>query len=703
HPILSRADMATLIKVESMSGIANTVKEFLTDPKIKSDGNLLAYLLQLFESEKDKSKQHVLTLASCLSCFYLRLRNDGATTEQKLLMQSEVLKYTRIVCAYDASVCYWLDFFYMSKENHGYKVELGMLDDDKKITDLLAMHKLIEKLEIMLSSEMRDEKTFRNQHLLFIDYCIFVYKELLDLIGDPVFEVPYKKYVLLAATPEHPEYCLKLVNLYVSGKHGFERNETLAREIMLSLPEVYRMREQNILVCVRTYLTQTNPDAASAVALLLEHAPRNPVFYMVLGEFYADGYIGINVDRVLAMKYYNAAIAQNFLEAHVGIGSMLYDDYKLAQGLEEQHAIRLDALRHFEIAYDAASIDAAFYLGKIYLHGLLGVKQDIERGKAYFNFANTNGKQPFAKAMLEMIAAGYQGETPLDLSYEIIRQKSLKLSGYVDRHPGTMFEYGVIELMTDPLSGCQYICKSASYNVIDACHFLAVIQFLLDHQFCNIVFSAVAEINKVDYRHLINTEPPTNLAPYVQNLFVFAKLISRYLARGYTISQEFVLETFMSNFFVEDSNDIEEQIKLNFAPEHILKTRLLVEKQTMREMSGDKVCLQATQQLLSSSKPTSQTLRKKISKLGEDDKISMRCFTDCLNAFFKSGITLQDDDKRAVKAGEHMHPPHGGEHNRNQNLEGGRRETARLTLFALQHALEVDDPDQERKKVSSLK
>lgn len=82
-------------------------------------------------------------------------------------------------------------------------------------------------------------------------------------------------------------------------------------------------------------------------------------------------------------------------------------------------------------------------------------------------------------------------------------------------------------------------------------------------------------------------------------------------------------------------------------------------------------------------------LKKKIQRLHDSDKISMKCFSDCLSAFFNSGVNINSaNNKKAIKAGEHMHTPHGGEHNNNQNLEGGRRETARQTLSALENELE---------------
>ncbi len=681
HPMYNHEYIANNIKENSIIVLCLLIKKFHIDAKICKDNGLISLLVALFETELNLPQDVKIMLEGCISTIYMRIAAAEISPHDQILNKQHALKLLYSLYNKTHDFDYLLVIIYVLKEIYEIKSTNDLINIDDKLIALMELHRHITDLESITTEKI----PFK-----MIEYCVYIYQKLIKRLPKKQYESQLQRYLHLAVKSKDPKYMCVLAIYYANGRAGFEQDFVKAREIILSLPAGYQLRRGLILVLATSYLHDVIPNTKKALEIILSYAITDPVLYVCLGDYYSDGYLGIEIDVNIAKAYYQKAIDRNVIKGYVGLGVNKFDDYNAAQDPQVKADIKLSALSDLHKAHEAKISDAAYFLGKIYLDGYMGVEPNFELAKKYFEEATKLG-QPFAKSVMAMIDAGYSGEYPHSLEYEIIKQESLKKSGYIDFQAPAMFEYGVVSLLTDPVVGCKYLCKAARYNDNDAQYLLAILQFLNDYKFCTFINTVIAKINKKDYRQLIAGDPPACLVPCILSLFQFSKLVSYYMQKQYTIEPSYVFDNLMLTFQgVEmDLAEIENQIKEYYAPEEIMKTRLLVQKQAVHSKSGDKECRQATDALLCDKSSPQKNLQKKIIDLSKRDKISMKCFRDCLTSFFKSGATVSEANKSAVKAGEHIHPPHGFDHNPNQNLERGRRETVRSTLQALASDLEI--------------
>ena len=286
-----------------------------------------------------------------------------------------------------------------------------------------------------------------------------------------------------------------------------------------------------------------------------------------------------------------------------------------------------------------------------------------------------------------MMKAGYQGELPRTSYYEFIKQNALKNSWYLEQSSIAMIEYGIAYFPHNHEIGCEYICKAAHHNEINAIYLLAVFQIFIHSDLFTIPPSSAKKITSVDYRDILKEKTPPYLIPYLFKLVQLTQLILKYMNLGYLITPDYILNIISPKCVSLDLTTCEDNIKKNFIPEERRKILLLVENQERKEKSGDKTCQELTKHLLGQEKPAYFSLKSKIAKQSKESKISSQCFSECLSAFFKSGMDLTGEDKKAVIAAEKIHLQHLPGHNP-RFFEGGRNQTASHALSIMSEALE---------------
>lgn len=681
HPLQDSASIKTSILTACANSISKIMQMNIVAPEHYITSGLFARFVEVVNKAGDLTQEHIVIMANMISAICARIASISASVEDQISFKQCGIKHIEIVYNKSLTVNYLLDAFYLKKEVFEIQHKHKMLTADKKLIQLEELHRDIQKIEGLFKTMQADAK--------FIEYSADVYIHLSKTFAKSSYKQHYAKFLLSAAEIKIAKYVVILARAYTHGNREFPLDPFKARQLIFSLPEEHAYLREAISILIFSYLHEPTPNTQMALDTAFAYLNRFPDLNLLLGDLFADGYLGIEVNTEQALLYYQNAVERNLDEGYLGLALEKLDSYPNAKDERSQIEIRQQTLEYLNRAFKSGSRDAAYFLGKIYNLGNLGLAKDFVKAQHYFIEANKSD-QPYAKAMLAMIAAGYQGEYPYSLNHELIRQVSLKESGVVDLQAAAMFEYGIVNLYYDPQLGCKYLVKAAQYNDLNAQYLIASLQVIIDLQFCNIVIDAIAKLNKENYRKLMDNDLPAGVISYIAQLFHFAKILSRYSLRGYTIDPEYVqihLQELISALNV-DLIQIEEHIKEHFPPEEIRKMRMLVAIQDSSTKSGNEECQHVTKSLLSNKNPQ-VNFRKKVRNLRDNDKISMKCFSDCLSAFFNSGTNISSaENKKAIKAGVHMHVPHGGEHNAHQNLEGGRRETARQTLKAIESELE---------------
>jgi TPR repeat protein len=537
------------------------------------------------------------------------------------------------------------------------------------------------------------------ERIEFIECCIPIYVELMvRQSGNKRRTIAqYQKYLQMGVSAQLPHYMKNLAQHYLYGEHGFAQDAKKARALILALPKSNLNSSSSAFrILAYSYFLDTPANSQQGLAILIEQAKKHPLLYYTLGEIYGDGHIGVEENHDIAKKYYQLAIDNNIAVGNIGLGIFKMNDYDECQDQDQQLKLQREIVEHFKKVDDAGCPDAPYFLGKLYLYEMAGISQNLPVAKAHFEEAISRNDHAYSKAVLAMIAEGYQGEKEFPITYEFIKLESLKASGYIDENPAVMLEYGIISLSCNPITGVHYICKAAYFNDSDAKYFLATIQSFIDRKLFNINAYFMSKINKVDYRHLMKSTPPNHTQSFITLLHQLAARCDYYIEREYTITEEFITDIIINKFFTMEFelDEIEERIKTHFMPESMRKTLLLAENSLKHEKSGDTQCKLATDKLLGPEKPSKKILQKKIARHNEGGKISMHNFGTCLKALITSGLTLSGEDKKAVQAALHIHPPHGrGDKNPHQELEGGRKNTVQFAFDAIQRNLIDASPE----------
>lgn len=696
YPGNSQSDIEAEIRSHSIFRLADITSTLLDQKVITDDTDYLTYLEDLFRQEKDLTQNHTKELGNCIGSYYIHLSLQQKNSQEKLRLHNIALEYLRSTHSDESNLSRLLNLLKITHENYKLRQSLNNLDPAPKRDLLTYLKFLIEKIEPLLTDCQANDPNHNQQHYDFVIICIAVFLGLIYLSrkNAPLYFEKYRKYLLLGVQHNEPLYLQYLSQHYVFGDCGFEQDTQKARHIIHALPAEYRNTEQSIRSLAFSYFRDTPPDSQQALSLLVQNAPQHPELYYDLGEFYSDGHIGVEVDQARAQHYYELAVLNKITEGNIGLATYKLEEYRHCQDAQQRLTLQRDALRLLHTAHEEGASDAPFFLGKIYLLSMLGMERNLTLAREYFEEAIKRNDHAYSHAYLEMMDAGYEGEDHVSMDLELIKLDSLKATGYIKENPDTMLEYGIVHLEHNPITGIHYICKSAYYNNSDAKYLLAVLQSLQGKNLITLAPFIMNKINKVDYRPLMQIDPGQNAQLPIQRLHQFAKLVMHYIELGYNISPEFVIEIIQEKFFTRsfDLNDIESSIKDQFAPEDVVKVRLLAELVLENEESGDIECQKETDRLLGIEENTQLKVQRKISKLDQESKISMHTFGTCLKAFLSAGVTLTGEDKKAVTAAAKVHRPHLGRGKRNphQDLEGGRKTTVRFAFDAMQRNLPTE-------------
>ena len=682
----------------SISYLTDITIESLSDTQILNDKEHLAYLENLFNQETDHSTKSSKAIANCLGTWYIHLCIACNDPQEKLRLHSIGLNYTRIAWGSSQKIDQLTKLLYITKEHYQLREKLSNFETMSQEDLLISLSSLIEKIESLADNDSVTKSHPSKERIKFIECCILIYVELMGgKRGNKRRTIAqYQKYLQMGVSAQLPHYMKDLAQHYLYGEYGFAQDAKKTRALILALPKSSLNSSSSAFrLLAYSYFLDSPADSQKGIAILIEQAKKHPVLYYTLGEIYGDGHIGVEENHDLAKKYYQLAIDNNIPAGNIGLGIFKMNDYDECQDQEQQLKLQREILEYFQKAADAGCPDGPYFLGKIHLYGMAGISQNLSVAKTHFEEAIRRNDHAYSKALLAMIAEGYQGEKEFPITYEFTKLESLKASGYIDENPSAMLEYGIISLNYNPITGIHYICKAAYFNDSDAKYFLATLQTFIDRKLFNIIPHFISKINKIDYRHLMQSTPPSHTQSFITLLHQLAVRCNYYIEREYTITEDYITDIIIDKFFTIDfdMDEIEEHIKTHFMPESMRKTLLLAENSLKHEKSGDTECKLATDKLLGPEKSSKQSLQKKLAHHNADGKISMHNFSTCLKALITSGITLTGEDKKAVQAAAHIHPPHGrGDKNPHQDLEGGRKNTVRFAFDAIQRNLM--DPSQ---------
>jgi TPR repeat protein len=682
-----RIDFERTVITESMQQLCMYAQNNGDNPEIHNNTELLDIAEQQFQKNEENIELR-LCISSLVSCLSIKKIYNCGQLSVKVSLAPKAIYYLEYLWRNLKKTGNLLDLFYISLEYMERYHQLHPDDIAAQSEIVLGLIALIKEIEALLGNEISNPKRFDGEHAKYIEYCICTYQPAirLKLSSKNELKQQYQKYLHLAKTAGIKKYIITIATAHLSGNMGFELNFREARTLLESLGDSEKSSLDVIRLMAYSYFHDDTVSSKLGIELKLKFATRYPELYFDVAECYCDGYIGINPDQGLAEQYYRKAIAGGYAEGHVGMAIMLFE----RQLVENHDKYSQEILGYLQYAYKENSADAAFFLGRFYLWGQL-VAKDLEQAREYFEIAVQRADQPYAKAFLDMIAYGYKGEASISLELELVKLESLKMSGYIDLSAFGSMEYGLIYLLLDPQEGIKYILKAAKHNNLSSQYLLATFQSLIDNKLSNFSSEIIASINKANFRHLYRREITSLIDIPVKQFFELSIIINKFILLNYTITADYISELIDRGLFSTnlDLSQIEDEIKDRFAPEDILKTKLLANRFFSQQKSGDEECARMTQDLLAQKKSQSMVLTNKFTKHEKTNNLSMNHLGSCLKAFLNSGATAEAADLKAIKAALKIHPPHGrGDRNQNQDLEGGRRKTAEEALDVMAKSCE---------------
>lgn len=664
-----------------------------TLPIFYNNDALLNLLLHILKEQNQNELIHA-KLKILIADMYMKRILHSNDKSEKIALFPRTIQLLREAYAKLKDINLLLDSFYLSLEF--YQTELDVSQQSKKETIQRLRGIVVTALIIRKWVEtIIDPNEYNNETIIkYSNYSMNALRSLFALA--PAYKdthlQDFQYFIELGAKAKNTDAIICLARCYTTGSYGYPQDHHKALALLQPLSKGQQSLasvEQLQAIC---YIQSKEFDSQKGIRILEQHANDNPEFHMILANLYDDGYLGIPQDRTKAEHFFQQAVAGGVLEAHVGLGLMAKDRCDHAANEETAQQYRAQMVKHLELAFNSGSCDAAFFLGKAYLVGT-HMPKNLALAQQYFKEAVTRSGHAHAKAILAMMAAGYQGEQRFDGKYELIRLQTLKDCGNLDQDPFSMFDYGLILLNTDPQCALEYIHKSALYYNVDAQHLLATIQCLIDHPQTDFSPEVVHLINHKNYRSLITEQNTPDLHQSVEYIFAFAKVIKQYLAMDFPIPFEYVVSIFTqgASGTTIDIDGIKAHIKEHFPSEketNRQKTLILANQFSNQSKAGDNECRIATEQLLKQQQNVTSSLQKKLNKATQSNKMSMKDLSNCIEAFLKTGIKLEGKQKKAVRAAQTMHPPHGrGDRNPNQPLEGGRQQTAQDALSVMSKVL----------------
>lgn len=173
-----------------------------------------------------------------------------------------------------------------------------------------------------------------------------------------------------------PDAATQMYKLHVEGKHGFARDEKLAREW---LEKSYRMGSQEGYALLADAHREgrlgypKNP--ARAAELVLEGVDKGYEYLQgIAGKGFLHGVQGFSRDEKRGYDLLRQAAERGDMDADYELGAL----YEQGASVVQQDISK--AIEHYQRANFRGSPDAAYRLAKIFSNGLFGVPRDQESG-----------------------------------------------------------------------------------------------------------------------------------------------------------------------------------------------------------------------------------------------------------------------------------------------------------------------------------
>jgi hypothetical protein len=256
-----------------------------------------------------------------------------------------------------------------------------------------------------------------------------------------------------------------------------------------------------------------------------------------------------------------------------------------------------------------------------------------------------------------------------------------------------------------PEQGLEYILKAARFNHPSAQCLIASFQLLLQVELIEIEPTILSELQQYDTRYFQNHYSELEISESIRNIYHFSIAVKRGIEDGRDISFEYFVEALGTGVFGGDINEAISEMYRKFPDTERKKTLLLAQNMRMFG-SGDKVCEEYTEALLTNSVTPGQKMLTKLQKFQTgESKLSEQNIRSCLLTFLRNSPKLQGQVKKDVTAIKKMHWHHGdGSHKGKDEVDGGRQKTVIQGFEAMIQATEqvMSEPKPEDLDPSAL-